>query len=313
MSSLLGLGSFLVAQLPLSFAFSNSATSSLSNFGTGLLLGAALGVVLPEGIEVIMAGKAAVPVTWIAVSLIMGFAFMFMVEHLTGSDHSHPHSNHNDIFNLGTLPELGGTTEDAHTSIEQGELARHHNIGSKKALQLTVGLVVHSLADGFALGASALSDSAPVGGESHSSELSLVVFLALLIHKAPAALALTTSLLMTPLSRSAIRRHLAIFAASTPAGAILTYIVLDLLGSNSGVQWTGQTLLFSAGTFLYVATVLQPVASHESVSSQGSKKLVNLLICLCGMFLPLGISLMVKHDHGAPPGGEIPGGIQISS
>ena len=48
MSTLLGLGSFAVAQLPLSFAFSNLAITHLSNFGTGLLLGAALGVVLPE-------------------------------------------------------------------------------------------------------------------------------------------------------------------------------------------------------------------------------------------------------------------------
>jgi zinc transporter 9 len=48
MSGLLGLGSFFVAQLPLSFAFSNSTTVSLSNLGTGLLIGAALGVVLPE-------------------------------------------------------------------------------------------------------------------------------------------------------------------------------------------------------------------------------------------------------------------------
>lgn len=268
---------------------------------------------LPEGIEVMMAGKTAVPVTWIALSLIMGFSFMLLVESLSGSEHSHNHSTHADVLDLEAISESNGATGGNITPNDQGELPRHPGLGSKKAFQMTLGLVVHALSDGFALGASALSESVQGEGQSRRSELSLVIFFALLIHKAPAAIALATSLMMTPLSRSAIRRHLAIFAASTPAGAILTYILLNLLGAQSGAEWTGQTLLFSAGTFLYVATVLQPVASHETASPQDPRKFANLLACLCGMFLPLGIGLLVGHDHGAPPGGEIPGGIQVSS
>jgi len=263
-----------------------------------------------------MGGKTVpvVPVTWIAISLLMGFSFMIVIEHISGSDHSPAHSKLHDIFDLGAIAESSGPTDSERNedTIEQAESSRQSDSGSKKALKLTLGLAVHSLADGFALGASAHSESAPETGKSHS-ELSLIIFLVLLVHKAPAALALTTSLLMTPLSRSAIRRHIAIFAASTPAGAILTYFILKLLGTRSGTEWTGQTLLFSAGTFLYVATVLQPIASHDSASSQAPKNAKGLLIVLCGILLPLGISLMVEHDHGAPPPGSgLPGGIQIS-
>ena len=48
-----------------------------------------------------------------------------------------------------------------------------------KALPMTLGLVIHSLADGLALGAAA--SSSDDGG--NSTELSIVVFLALIIHK----------------------------------------------------------------------------------------------------------------------------------
>ena len=60
-----------------------------------------------------------------------------------------------------------------------------------------------------------------------------------------------------------------------------------------------------------MATVLQPISSHEQ-GSQESRKIMNLLMIICGMFLPLGISAVVGHDHGVPAGGEIPGGIRVS-
>lgn len=52
--------------------------------------------------------------------------------------------------------------------------------GRQKAFALTIGLVIHSLADGLALGVSALAKS-EVG--SIASSVSIVVFLALLLHK----------------------------------------------------------------------------------------------------------------------------------
>jgi len=48
LSGLLGLTSFGIGILPLSFTFSGAHMSRLSSLGTGLLLGAALGVIIPE-------------------------------------------------------------------------------------------------------------------------------------------------------------------------------------------------------------------------------------------------------------------------
>ena len=46
--------------------------------------------------------------------------------------------------------------------------------GGRRALNATLGLVIHGTADGIALGASSLSDR---------SSLGLIVFLAVLVHK----------------------------------------------------------------------------------------------------------------------------------
>lgn len=49
----------------------------------------------------------------------------------------------------------------------------------KEAIPLTLGLAIHSLADGFALGVSFF----PASNESTDSKLSFIVFLAIIIHK----------------------------------------------------------------------------------------------------------------------------------
>jgi len=163
------------------------------------------------------------------------------------------------------------------------------NAEGKKALPLTLGLIMHGLADGLALGVSALDT------DSHS-DLSVIVFLALLIHKAPTTLAFTTSLLTTSLPRSDCKKHLAVFAASTPAGAILSYITLHFLQAGDG-GWTGIALLVSGGTFLYVATVLQPVSTHDTHPSNVNSERMRVLLIVVGMFLPFVIGAMLGHGH----------------
>lgn len=85
---------------------------------------------------------------------------------------------------------------DVHFDVDLGELERQEGLGhagsirasemstrmpdgetrrSEKAYPLTVGLVMHGLADGLALGVSALGNT--------ETDLSFVVFFALIIHK----------------------------------------------------------------------------------------------------------------------------------
>lgn len=122
-----------------------------------------------------------------------------------------------------------------------------------------VGLLFHALADGISLGAAAsisgATTSAPASPGStradYSSDasgtaaLSAVIFLSLLVHKAPVAFSLSTLLVsspsvasgsqgghgtgLSPVARSThsqIGKALAIFALATPVGALATWVIL---------------------------------------------------------------------------------------
>ncbi|TRM64124.1 hypothetical protein BD626DRAFT_493859, partial [Schizophyllum amplum] len=264
MSALLGAASFGCGMLPLTVAFSRTHLAWLSTLGTGLLLGTALGVIIPEGIETVLEAPASdavsnaePPINTIALALLTGFVLMLAVEQLL---HAH----------TPAAPEIEHGSEGGDKT--------------KRALPLTLGLAVHALADGLALGAAARDDDGGLGW---------IVFLALLcIRVPPTALALTTSLLATSsLSRAECRTHLAAFSAATPLGAIAAYALFAFLGS--GQEWAGVTLLFSVRWhFLYVATVLQPVAQDHGADG-GPTGNSRVLLIGAGMFMPWAIGALL--------------------
>lgn len=163
----------------------------------------------------------------------------------------------------------------------------------------TIGLVVHAAADGVALGAASSS--------SHS-EIQLIVFVAIMLHKAPASFGLVTFLLHEGLDKARIRRHLLIFALAAPLAAVVTYFFIIHGGNKeqlSSMNTTGILLLFSAGTFLYVATVhvLPEVAAggHHHAGGGGAGhhrsgfKLNELIALVFGAVAPTFLTL--GHSH----------------
>ena len=115
-----------------------------------------------------------------------------------------------------------------------------------RSLATTVGLVIHAAADGIAMGASSVSSDQRLG---------FIIFIAIMVHKAPAAFGLTSVLLKQGLSKRAARAHLIVFSLAAPAGALSTWLLVRLLGGDNmngdaGTWWTGMLLLFSGGTFL---------------------------------------------------------------
>lgn len=302
--------------------------SRFAALGSGLLLGAGLGIIIPEGVEAIVeareskhsSGEGHFPATTIAVSLLVGFMFMLVLEQLLPGAHpvpnmhgSIPLSPKDSTVEFDADVELGGLEEDsarsphpptprsASTSAQRSGTPRtaagdgFRIPTSGKGFTLTLGLVLHALSDGLALGSSIASDTG-------SQDLSLVIFAALAIHKAPTALALTTSLLASGTNRTDCKKFLALFSVSTPTGAALTYLLLWFFQSADGGKsnWTGIAMLVSGGSFLYVATVLQPVSSsrpsglpHED--DIGAK--TRLVFIILGMFAPLLLSSLVGHGH----------------
>ena len=121
-------------------------------------------------------------------------------------------------------------------------------------LSATFGLLVHGAADGLAVGASV----------SSSTETGLIVFVAIMLHKGPAAFGLSSFLQHIKIDKQKSQMYLLLFAISSPIMAIATFFILKdtTLATDENI---GLALMFSAGTFIYVATVdvLPEVHSHE--------------------------------------------------
>ena len=125
------------------------------------------------------------------------------------------------------------------------------------AFSTFVGLLFHALADGIALGAAASFASAGAtspgqggkqGGSAVGSDdddeaagLSFLIFLSLIVHKAPVAFSLSSLLMsFSPAAslrthKSHIRRALGVFALATPIGAVVTWLALRLV---SLITWS---------------------------------------------------------------------------
>lgn len=169
------------------------------------------------------------PHAWVGIALVSGFILMYLVDTLPQLAPPSASSRSN-IFTMSDLSSAG-----AATAADQP---------AKGKLSTTLGLLIHAFADGIALGAS-----------STMPGLSFIVFFAIMIHKAPAAFGLTTVLLRQGLTKRQARVHLAAFSLAAPAGALVTWLVVGLLGGMGGPEssmkwWTGLILLFSGGTFL---------------------------------------------------------------
>ncbi|KAF4617159.1 hypothetical protein D9613_005948 [Agrocybe pediades] len=309
MSAILGGSTFAVGMLPLSYAFSRNHLERLAAMGTGLLLGAALGVIIPEGMETLVEAnpkEQELPINRIAFCLILGFTLMLVIEQLI-SPNAHAHS----MDNGATLPKVPPSTSEVEFDAELGDLdpsgrstERPVNTpttasvfdveaatGRERAFTLLLGLLFHGCADGLALGVANLAKTAP----GATNAVSFVVFLALILHKAPTSLAFTTSLLSTSLPRADCKKYLAIFSLSTPLSAILAYWTFAFFGSTEESNLIGMALLISGGTFLYVATVLQPVSNHSA--SSDLRPAARVLLITFGMFIPLTLSAMIGHGH----------------
>lgn len=252
---------------------------------------------------------------WIGIALITGFILMFLIDKLpqyTTTNKPQTHTRHISLTNLGRRFNL--TTldreEEADTFLDTAPAVTEPQSRSSAT---TIGLVIHAAADGIALGASS---------STSNTSLSFVIFFAIMVHKAPAAFGLTSVLLKQGLSKRAARAHLLIFSLAAPAGAFLTFLLVNIVGGGSVTRtpqnsqwWTGILLLFSAGTFLYVAMhSMQDITStkhqepqingnangsiHEGreASVQEEKPSISDLgAAVFGMILPL--FLQVGHAH----------------
>ena len=178
---------------------------------------------------------------------------------------------------------IGHAVHEEHHDHEHGHGHGHVHHAAAGGL-LVFGLTLHAATDGIAIGAaSATGDFA----------LSITVLLAVLIHKGPAAFSLGVFSMHEREERNDSIRDVAIFSLSTPVMIIIAGLALEGLETHM----IGLAMLFSAGTFLYVATVdtLPDIHNPET----GKKAMINVLIgvVILVVLLLIANSLDLGHAH----------------
>ncbi|CAG8479945.1 9801_t:CDS:1 [Ambispora leptoticha] len=220
---------------------------------------------------------------YIGIALISGYTLMFLIDQI-GASHTHSQSHLDTI----EYTEMNAFAED--NILHDNDILNDNSTSNPPAMikshSITIGLIIHAAADGIALGASA-----------NQPTIEFIVFLAIMLHKAPSAFGLCTILLREGYSHKKIRKHVAIFSMSAPLAAVITFMLLQSkaqLNPNSMQWWTAILLLFSGGTFLYVAMhVMQNL--NNGHSSFGKLSGRNIAILISGMFFPL--LLEFEHAH----------------
>lgn len=111
----------------------------------------------------------------------------------------------------------------------------YHTIGTAAF----VGMSIHTLFDGFALGAS-----------FEITGLAPVVFTAIMAHKIPSSFSLASILKKARWSTPRILIFIFMFGFIIPLGTIISHSILQTIGDKG----TGIALAASLGTFIYIAT-----------------------------------------------------------
>jgi zinc and cadmium transporter len=139
----------------------------------------------------------------------------------------------------------------------------YHKIG----IAAYVGIGFHSILDGVAIGA------------GNMLNISMVILLAVTIHKFPAALALSSILVKGgEYSRKKILTSMFIFSLATPIGALAS---MNVMGNLDNTDIIGFALGISAGTFLYISIGDLLPTVHE----EDEKKNINLILLFVGILV----------------------------
>ena len=244
----------------------------ITAIAAGILLASAMLVVIPEGIELASSeeGHSGEEGTeeeysdglFLGGAILAGFIFMLILE---GSGIGHAvHEEHHDHDH-----------DHGHDHV-------HHGPGG---WMLVLGLTLHAATDGLAIGAAAASGSVAV---------TATVALAVLIHKAPAAFSLGVFSMHERQERKDSIRDVVIFSLSTPVMMILAFYLLTGLDLNL----IGLAMLFSAGTFLYVATVDTLPDIHNPETGRKAMFFVLVGVVLLSVLL-LGADAagLIKNTH----------------
>lgn len=205
-------------------------------FASGTLLAAAFTDIIPEAMKLLPN----------ALHIILATFFLsYVFEHSILAHHDHVHDG-------------AGDRHDTDVPVE------------KLAF---VGLTIHSLVDGLAIGA----------GFGVSTTLGTLATIAVILHEIPEGMTSLSLFLHAGYPRRRAIMWSAVVALATPAGAIITTLIPQLLTPIA----LGASLAVAGGSFLYVATAdLIPETHH-------ARHIPAILLMLLGMIIPIAVKRML--------------------
>ena len=246
-----------------------SRLKMLTGIASGIIIASAMLVVIPEGFELASeehedeAGHEDEALGHLVMggAILAGFALMLVLE---GSGIGHAvHEEHHDHEH-----------DHGHSHVHHGP----------SGWMLVFGLSLHAATDGIAIGAAAASGGVTV---------TAAVALAVLIHKAPAAFSLGVFSMHEREDKNKSIRDVVIFSLATPVMILVAFYAL----ADMEHHMIGLAMLFSAGTFLYVATVDTLPDIHNPETGRKALMYVITGIMILVILLILADSLHLGHEH----------------
>lgn len=226
--------SLLGGWLPSLVRMTHTRTQLVMSFVAGLMLGVALYHLLPHGLLQLELGAAGLEQSPIDTAVWWAVLGMILMLLLLRMFHFHQH-------------DFSGDEHEPHDHHSHGHAAGPHPLSW---LGVALGLGLHTLIDGMALGASVVG----VGGHgpgAGSGWLGLGVFLAILLHKPLDALSITSLMRAGGWGQGARLAANLGFALLCPLGAMVFALGVGLLENQAVV--VGCALAFSAGVFLCIS------------------------------------------------------------
>jgi zinc and cadmium transporter len=252
--------------LPAWIRMTHTRTQLVMSLVSGLMLGVAFYHLLPHSVALVGGSHGAdTAVWWLMVGLIVMLLLLrvfhfhqhdFSSEEGSQHDHQHQHQHHN------------------HNHSHEHERPVH----GLSWIGLALGLAVHTLIDGVALGAVMLAGG-PVGGL-----IGIGVFLAIALHKPLDAMSIVTVMEAGGWSRQARTSANLVFALMCPLGALLFFFGVDVV-ADSRNHLVAAALAFSAGAFICIA--LSDLLPEVHFHSHDRVKLT--LAFLLGIIVAYGI------------------------
>ena len=243
---------------------------------SGVMLGVGLLHMLGHAVEMAIhapPGSSAPDVHGIMLAAMIGFLTMFLLERFFCFHHHETPDEHGDTGGHEHGQGDPASTDDPPTS--------SHRLQWVGAL---IGLTVHTLLAGIALGA-AVSAASPAGWPAFG------VFLGILLHKPFDSFTIVA--LMQRSGRPRLAVHLAnlVFALVIPVGVLLFVIGADL--ASNAATFTTLALAFSAGTFICIAAsdVLPELQFHKH------DRVAMTCMLVAGLAIAWGSGLLEEGGH----------------